>query len=161
MTRITLFTSTIGDGPARLTISVTRNFDLSDPFTVQLGSDALPMATADAERLASAGRRIGGALDYAAQRGTLVEEAAFFRRQLGNADHAATFELGIDAGGPVAATYIEWRGRRVVDGTGRLLRALSILAEAAATVRQTAQSRVQDIRVDPEAFRSPFGWDGR
>jgi hypothetical protein len=164
MTRITLFTSTIGDGPARLAVAVTRNFDSSlDPFTVALGSDNWPLATQDAERLASVGRRIEGALDYAAQRGEPIEEAPFFRRQLGNANgRAVTFELGIDAGGPVAAVYLEWNGRRIVDSTGRLLKALSVLAEAAATVRQaTAPARVQDLRIDPQTFRSPYGWDGR
>jgi hypothetical protein len=160
MTKITLFTATIGDGP-RLTVSVTRDFESPDPFTVQLGSDAWPLATQDAERLSAAGRRIEGRLDYCAQRNAPVEEAPFFRRQLGNSDHAATFEIGIDASGPIASVFLEWRGRRVVDGSGRLLKMLQVLGESAATVRQTAQSRVQDIRVDPESFRSPFGWNGR
>jgi hypothetical protein len=162
MTRITLFTSTIGDGPARLTISVTRNFDLSDPFTVQLGSDAWPLATADAERLAAAGRRIEGRFDLAAQHGEQIEKAPFFRRQLGSADgRGMTFEIGIDASGPLAAVYLEWAGKRVVDSTGRLLKALSVLGEATATIRRTAASRVQDIRINPQTFRSPYGWDGR
>jgi hypothetical protein len=163
MTRITLFTSVIGDGPARLTVSVTRNFDSADPFAVTVGTDNWPLSTQDAERLASAGRRIEGALDYAAQRGEPVEEAPFFRRQLGAADgRAVTFELGIDAGGPVAATYIEWRGRRAIDASGRLLKMLQTLAEATVTIRQAeASRRVQDIRINPETFRSPYGWDGR
>jgi hypothetical protein len=164
MTKITLFSATIGDGPERLTVAVTRNFDSpDDPFTVELGSDTWPLAISDAERLAAAGRRIEGRLDYASQHDEPVEEAPFFRRQLGNSDgRALTFELGIDAGAPVAATYIEWRGRRVVDGTGRLLKMLQTLAEASATVRQaSAPARVQDIRINPQTFRSPYGWDGR
>ena len=71
MTRVTLFTSTIGNAPARLTVSVTRNFDAPDPFTVELGSDAWPLSTTDAERLAASGRRIEGRLDYASQHGEL------------------------------------------------------------------------------------------
>ena len=63
MTRVTIFTSTIGDGP-RLTVSVTRDFESPDPFTVMLGSDAWPLSTHDAERLSAAGRRIEGTLDY-------------------------------------------------------------------------------------------------
>ena len=162
MTRITLFSSTVGDGPAKLMIAVTRTFDAPDPFTVTLGTDNWPLATQDAERLAAAGRRIEGRLDYASQHDEPVEEAPFFRRQLGNSDHAATFEIGIDASGPLAAVYLEWRGKRIVDSSGRLLKSLSILAEAAATIRQTAASRrTQDIRVNPETFRSPFGWDGQ
>ena len=36
------------------------------------------------------------------------------------------------------------------------------LGEAAATIRQTTASRrTQDIRIDPQTFRSPYGWDGR
>jgi hypothetical protein len=163
MTRITLFTATVGDGPARLTIAVTRNFDAPDPFTVQLGSDAWPLAPADAERLAAAGRRIEGTLDSGAQRNGPVAEAAFFRRQLGNSDgRALTFELGIDAGGPVAAVYLEWRGKRIVDSSGRLLKALQVLGEAVATARQaTAPMRVQDVRINPHAYRSPHAWDGK
>ena len=43
-----------------------------------------------------------GRLDYRAQRNEPVKEAPFFRRQLGNGqDHAATFEIGIDASGTV------------------------------------------------------------
>jgi hypothetical protein len=163
MTRITLFTSTLGDGPAKLTLSVVRTFDSPDPFVVTLGNDAWPLATADAERLAAAGRRIEGTLDYRAQRNEPVEETAYFRRQLGAGDgRAATFELGIDASGQFAATYLEWSGKRIIDGSGRLLRALSVLAEAAATVRQaSAPSHVQDIRINPHTYRSPYGWDGR
>jgi hypothetical protein len=163
MTRITLFTSTIGDGLAKLTISVARNFDSPDPFTVQLGSDAWPLATPDAERLAAAGRRIDGTLDYAAQRNEPVEEAAYFRRQLGNGDgRGSTFEIGIDASGPIAAVYLEWNGRRIVDGSGRLLRMLQTIGEATASVRQASvPARVQDIRINPETFRSPYGWNGQ
>ena len=163
MTHIILFTSTIGDGPgARLTISVVRNFDSADPFTVGLGNDAWPLATQDAERLAAAGRRIEGTLDYAAQRGEPVQEAPFFRRQLGNSDRAATFEIGIDASGQYAAVYLEWAGRRIVDSSGRLLRALSTLGESTAMIRQTeAARRVQDIRIDAQNYRSPHAWDGR
>ena len=54
MTKIILFSATVGDGPARLTLSVVRNFDALDPFTVALGNDTWPLSTADAERLAAA-----------------------------------------------------------------------------------------------------------
>jgi hypothetical protein len=164
MTRIALFTSTIGDGPARLTVSVTRNFDSpDDPFTVGLGSDAWPLATADAERLAAAGRRIEGRLDYASQHGEPVEEAPYFRRQLGNGDgRGSTFELGIDASSPIASVYMLWNGKRIIDSTGRLLKALAVLAEATATIRQAeASRRVQNLQVDLQNFRSPLAWDGR
>jgi hypothetical protein len=162
MTRVTLFTSTIGDGP-RLTVSVTRDFESPDPFTVMLGSDAWPLATADAERLAAAGRRIEGTLDFCAQRGDLVKEAPYFRRQLGNGDgRGSTFEIGIDASGPVAAVYLEWAGRRIVDGSGRLLKMLQTISEASTTIRQAEASRhTQDIRIDPQNYRSPHAWDGR
>jgi hypothetical protein len=160
--KITLFTSTIGDGPARLTVSVTRNFE-SDPFTVTLGSDNWPLSTQDAERLAAAGRRIERTFDFSAQHGEPVEEAPFFQRQLGDANGSgATFEVGVDASGPFAVVYLEWRGRRIVDGSGRLLKMLATLGEATKTVRQAAApSRVQDIRIDPETFRSPYGWNGQ
>jgi hypothetical protein len=164
MARLTLFTATIGDDPARLSISVVRTFDALDPFVVTLGSDSWPLATSDAERLAAAGRRIEGTLDYAAQRGEPVKEAPFFRRQLGSGDgRGATFEIGIDASGQFACVYLEWSGKRIVDGTGRLLKALSVLNEATKTIRQAeTPSRVQqDIRIDARNYRSPFGWDGR
>jgi hypothetical protein len=161
MTRVILFTSTIGAGPA-LTISVTRDFESPDPFVVTLGSDSWPLATQDAARLAAAGRRIEGRFDLAAQHGEQIEEAPFFRRQLGNSEHAATFEIGIDAGGQFAAVYLEWNGRRIVDGTGRLLKMLSVLGESATTIRQAeASRRTQDIRIDPQNYRSPHAWDGK
>jgi hypothetical protein len=163
MTHVTLFSSTIGDGPARLTVAVTQNFDSADAFAVALGNDAWPLATQDAERLAAAGRRIERCFDCRAQRNEPVEEAAYFRRQLGNANgRAVTFELGIDAGGPVAAVYLEWNGRRIIDSTGRLLKALAILAEATATIRQAeASRRVQNLQLDLKNYRSPLAWDGR
>jgi hypothetical protein len=163
MTRITLFSSTVGDGPARLTVSVTQNFDSADAFIIALGNDNWPLSTQDAARLAGAGKRIEGVFDYSAQHGEPVTEEPYFRRQLGSTDgRALTFEIGIDASGPLAAVYIEWRGRRIVDGRGRLLKALAVLGEAAATIRQTkASRRTQDIRIDPQTFRSPYGWDGR
>jgi hypothetical protein len=152
----------IGDGPAKLTVAVNQNFDSADPFTITLGNDSWPLATQDAERLAAAGRRIEGTLDYCAQRNAPVEEAPFFRRQLGNGDgRGATFEIGIDASGPIAAVYLAWNGRRIVDGTGRLLKMLQTLGEATATVRRAeAPSRVQDLRIDAQNYRSPHGWDG-
>jgi hypothetical protein len=162
MTSITLFSSIVGDGSARLTIAVTRNFYSDDPFVVTLGTDNWPLATADAERLAAAGRRIEGRLDFCAQRNEPVEEAPYFRRQLGNSDHAATFEIGIDASGPLAAVYVEWRGKRIVDGSGRLLKALSVLDEATATIRQTeASPHVQESQIDLRDARTPWAWDGR
>ena len=162
MTRITLFTSTIGGDPSRLTVSVTRNFASRDPFTIMLGSDSWPLTTPDAERLSAAGRRIEGTFDFCGQRNEPVTEAPYFRRQLGNANgRAATFEIGIAADGPIAGVYLEWSGRRIVDSSRRLLKMLSVLGEATATIRQAAASRVQDVRINPETFRSPFGWDGR
>jgi hypothetical protein len=88
MTSITLFSSTIGDGPARLTISVARNFDSADPFTVMLGTDNWPLATHDAERLAAAGRRIEGRLDYCAQHNERVEGRRTIRASLAAATDA-------------------------------------------------------------------------
>jgi hypothetical protein len=163
MARLTLFTATIGDGLARLTVSVVRTFDSIDPFVVALGADNWPLATTDAERLAASGRRIEGTLDYRAQRNELVEEAAFFRRQLGNSDgRGSTFELGIDASGPLACVYLEWAGKRIVDGSGRLLKMLQTIGESTATIRRTEVARrTQDIRIDAQNYRSPFGWDGR
>jgi hypothetical protein len=161
MASITLFNATVGDGP-RLTVSVTRNFDSADAFTIALGNDNWPLSTQDAERLSAAGRRIEGCFDYRAQRNEPVEEAPFFRRQLGNSDCAATFEIGIDASGPLACVYLEWAGRRIVDSSGRVLRMLSILGESTQTIRQAETSRqVQDIRVDPQNYRSPYGWNGQ
>jgi hypothetical protein len=118
------------------------------------------LATNDAERLAAAGRRIEGTLDYRAQRNELVEEAAFFRRQLGSGDgRGMAFELGIDAS---AAVYVEWRGKRIIDGSGRLLKALSVLGEATTTIRQTEAPRhIQDIKINAQNFRSPYGWTGQ
>lgn len=162
MTRITLFSSAVGDGPARLTIAVTRTFDAPDPFVVTLGSDNWPLATADAERLAAAGRRIEGRLDYCAQRNGPVEETAFFRRQLGAGDgRGSTFELGIDASGQLAAVYVEWRGKRIVDSSGRILRMLSIIGQATATIHHAAASRVQEGQINLVNARTPYGWDGR
>jgi hypothetical protein len=163
MTRITLFTSTLGDGPAKLTLSVVRTFDSPDPFVVTLGNDTWPLSTADAERLSAAGRRIEGTLDYCTQRNEPVEEAPFFRRQLGSGDgRGSTFEIGIDASGQFAAVYLEWNGRRIVDGTGRLLKMLSVLGESTQTIRQaSAASHVREIRINPHTYRSPYGWDGR
>ena len=154
MTKITLFSlATLATGPQD---SRSRSPETSTRLTrsrSQLGTDNWPLATQDAERLAAAGRRIEGRLDYASQHDEPVEEAPFFRRQLGNSDHAATFEIGIDASGPLAAVYLEWRGKRIVDSSGRLLRMLSTIAEATTTVRQAAASRrVQDLRIDPGNF---------
>jgi hypothetical protein len=162
MTRVTLFTSTIGDGP-RLTLSVTRDFESPDPFTVMLGSDAWPLSTHDAERLSAAGKRIEGTLDYCAQRNEPAKEAPFFRRQLGSGDgRGSTFELGIDASGPLAAVYLTWSGKRIVDGSGRLLKMLQTISEATTTIRQASASRhTQDIRVDLQNYHSPYGWNGR
>ena len=162
MTHIILFSATIGAAPAKLTISITQNFDCPDPFVVRLGTDNWPLATADAEHLSAAGRRIEGTLDYDAQRNGPVAEAAFFRRQLGNSDgRGSTFEIGIHASGQFAAVYLLWNGKRAIDASGRLLKALAVLGEATTTIRQAAPSRVHDLRINPENFRSPYGWDGR
>ena len=163
MTQVTLFSTTIGDGPARLTVSVVRDFDSADPFTIGLGNDAWPLATADAERLAAAGRRIEGALDWCAQHNEPVKLEPYYQRQLGFSDgSAAKIEIGLDEIEGRACAYLEWNSRRAIDGTGRLLKALSTIGEATTTIRQTAASRrVQDIRINPETFQSPYGWSGQ
>jgi hypothetical protein len=162
MTKITLFSATIGDGPARLTISITRNFESPDAFIITLGRDEWPLTVKDAERLVASGRRIEGALDWAAQHNEPVKLEPYYQRQLGFSDgSAAKIEIGLDELGGHACAYLEWAGKRVVDSTGRLLKALSVLGESTATIRQAAASRVQDIRVDPQTFRSPYGWNGQ
>jgi hypothetical protein len=153
MTRVTLFSATIGAGPA-LAISVTRNFDSSDPFTVGLGNDAWPLATNDAERLAAAGRRIEGRLDYCAQRNEPVEEAAYFRRQLGNSDgRALTFEIGIDASGPIPP--FTWNGQASASST-----ALAVCSKccrfSANRRRQSDKLRRRATRRTSESTLKPF-----
>ena len=49
---------------------------------------------------------------------------------------------------------------RELESTGRLLKALSVLGEATATIRQVSR-RTQDLQVDLRSFRSPLAWDGR
>ena len=163
MTHVTLFTSTIGDSPAKLTISITRNFDSSNAFVVRLGNDEWSLAAADAERLAAAGRRIEGALDWAAQHNEPVRLEPYFQRQLGFSDgSAAKIEIGLDEIDGQARAYLEWNSKRAIDASGRLLRALSVLGEATTTIRQaSASSRVQELRINPETFRSPYGWNGQ
>jgi hypothetical protein len=160
MTRITLFTATIGDGPAKLAVAVTQTFDSSDTFVVSLGGDSWPMSTRDAELLAAAGMRIEGALDYAAQRGERVSETVFYNRQLGGEGNAVTFEIGIDCSGEFAAPYLSWRDRRIVDSTGRLLKMLATLGDACSSVRRAGGAKVQDIQLDLRNYRSPFAWRG-
>jgi hypothetical protein len=163
MAHVNLFTSTVGDGLAKLTISILRNFESSDPFTIMLGSDSWSLSTQDAERLSAAGRRIEGRLDFASQHGEAVKLAPYYQRQLGFSDgSAAKIEIGLDEINGQACAYLEWNSKRAIDASGRLLRALSILGEATSTIRQTAASRpVQDLRINPETFRSPFGWNGQ
>jgi hypothetical protein len=163
MAHVSLFSATIGDGPSRLSLSILRNFDSSDAFIVMLGNDEWPLTVKDAEWLAACGRRIEGALDWAAQHNEKVNLEPYYQRQLGfNDGSAAKIEIGLDELNGVAVPYLEWANRRAIDSTGRLLKALAVLAEATATIRRAeASRRVQDIRINPETFRSPFGWDGR
>ena len=162
MTTINLFCAIIGDGLARLTVSVTRNFNSTDAFVVSLGNDNWPMTTTDAEKLAAAGRRIEGALDYAAQRGEQVKEAAFYRRELGGGGgDAVAVELGIDCSGEYAAAYLSWRDRRIVDGSGRLLKMLSVIGGACSATRRAGGSRVQDGQINLRNYQSPYGWNGQ
>lgn len=161
MTSVNLFCATIGDGTARLSISVTQNFDLLDAFVVSLGADAWPMTTRDAERLAAAGTRIQGVLDLAAQRHERVEERVFYHQELGGGGDAVAVEIGIDCSGEFASPYLQWRDRRIVDNSGRLLRMLQTIADACSAVRRAGGARVQNIQVDLRNFRSPIGWNGR
>jgi hypothetical protein len=163
VTRIVLFKSEIGDGPTTLTLAVTRNFDSSDPFTIAIGADEWSMTATDAERLAACGRRLEGALDWAAQHGEPVKLGPFFQRHLGFADGSASkFEVGLDELGGHACAYLEWANKRALDGSGRLLKALSTLGEATTTIRQTEASRhIQDIKINAQNFRSSYGWDGQ
>jgi hypothetical protein len=163
MTKITLFSATIGDGPARLTISITRNFESPDAFIITLGRDEWPLTVKDAERLVASGRRIEGALDWAAQHNEPVKLEPYYQRQLGFSDgSAAKIEIGLDEINGQACAYLEWSNKRAIDGSGRLLKMLQVLGESTQTIRQTAASRhTQDIRINPETFRSPYGWDGR
>jgi hypothetical protein len=163
MAHVSLFSSTIGAGPARLTISVTRNFESPDAFIITLGRDEWPLTVKDAERLVASRRRIEGALDWAAQHNEPVKLEPYYQRQLGFSDgSAAKIEIGLDELGGHACAYLEWANKRSIDGSGRLLRALATLGEATATIRRTeASRRTQDIRVDPQRFRSPLAWDSR
>jgi hypothetical protein len=163
MTTISLFNAMIGDAPPRLTVAITQTFNPPDDFVVTLGDDRWPLSARDAETLAAAGKRIEGALDFAAQRHEPVEAAAFYNRQLGGGGgNAATVEIGIDCAGEFAAPYLSWRDRRIIDSSGRLLKALSILSDACSLVRRTTmRARVLDIQIDLKNCRSPFGWDGR
>jgi hypothetical protein len=163
MTVITLFSAIIGVGQARLSIAITRNFASdNNAFTVRLGADEWSMSTADAERLSACGRRLEGALDWAAQHNSPMKLEPYFQRQLGFSDGSASkFEIGLDELGGTAVPYLEWNNKRAIDGSGRLLKVLSIIGEATTTIRQAAASRVQDLRINPETFQSPCGWDGR
>jgi hypothetical protein len=163
MTQIHFFSSTVGE-LARLTISITRNFDSDNPFTVRFGNDTeWPLAVKDAARLAACGARIEGALDLAAQHNSPVRLEPFFQRQLGFGDgSAAKIEIGLDELNGQAAPYLEWNNKRAIDRSGRLLKALSTIGEATQTVRQAeASRRTQNLQVDLRNFRSPIGWDGR
>jgi hypothetical protein len=163
MTRVTIFTSTIGHGPARIAIAIHQDAIAESAFTIDLDNDNWFLTLKDAERLAAAGRRIEGALDYCAQRNEPVNLEPYFQRQLGFADGSSSkFELGLDEINGLACAYLEWKGKRAVDPTGRLLRALSILSEATRTIRQAeAPGRIQDIRIDARNYKSQFGWDGK
>jgi hypothetical protein len=163
MAHVSLFSSTIGAGAARLAISVTRNFESSDAFIIVLGHDEWLLAVKDAERLAACGRRLEGALDWSAERNEPVRLEPYFQRQLGFADGSSSkFEIGLDELNGLACAYLEWNSKRAIDNSGRLLKALSMLGESATTIRQAeASRRVQDIRINPETYRSPHAWDGR
>jgi hypothetical protein len=163
MAHVSLFSSTIGAAAARLTISVTRNFESSHAFIITLGNDDWPLTVEHAERLTACGRRLEGALDWSAQRNEPVKLEPYFQRQLGFADGSSSkFEIGLDELHGLACAYVEWKGKRAIDASGRLLKMLSILGESATTIRQAeASRRTQDIRIDPQNYRSPHAWDGK
>jgi hypothetical protein len=128
-----------------------------------LGSDSWSLSTQDAERLSAAGRRIEGRLDYASQHGEAVKLEPHYQRQLVFGDgSAAKIEIGLDELNGRACAYLEWNGKRAIDASGRLLKALSIIGETTTTIRQAASSRrTQDIRIDLRNYRSPHAWDGK
>jgi hypothetical protein len=163
MAHVSLFSTMIGDGLAKLTISILRIFESSDAFSITLGNDEWLLTVKDAERIAACGRRIEDALDWAAQHNEPVKLEAYYQRQLGFSDgSAAKIEIGLDELDGRAGAYLEWSNRRAIDGSGRLLKALSVIAEATATIRQAeASRRTQDLQVDLQNYRSPIGWNGR
>ena len=69
------------------------------------------MTLDEAERLASAGRRIEGRLDCSARQGVAPRAEPFFRRKIDFGNEAVTFKLGI-AAEPVGV-YLEWAGKLV------------------------------------------------
>ncbi len=163
MMRLTIFTSTIGDRAAKFPIAVHQNASGESAFTIDLDTDNWSLAVKDAERLAACGRRIEGALDWAAQHNEPVQLEPYFQRQLGFADGSSSkFEIGLDERNGLACAYLEWNGKRAIDGTGRLLKMLAVLGDVTATIRRTqASRRPQDLQVDLQNYRSPIGWDGR
>jgi hypothetical protein len=163
MARVTVFSSTIGRGPARIAVAVHQNASVESAFTIDLDTDNWSLTVKDAERLAACGRRIEGALDWAAQHNEPVQLEPYFQRQLGFADgSSAKLEIGLDELNGLACAYLEWNGKRAVDSSGRLLKVLETMGDATATIRQAeASRRVQNLQVDLQNYRSPFGWDGR
>jgi hypothetical protein len=101
-------------------------------------------------------------LDWSAQHSGPVKLEPYYQRQLGFGDgSAAKIEIGLDELDGLACAYLEWSNKRAIDSTGRVLRMLSIIGDATTTIRQAAASRVQDLQINPETFRSPFGWNGQ
>ena len=100
------------------------------------------MTLNEAERVASAGRRIEDRLDRAARQGVAPKAEPFFRGKIDVGDEVVTLELGI-AAEPVGV-YLEWAGKRVVVGLDRrnvLLIALTRIGEDAADIRRASGLR--------------------
>ena len=163
MAHVSLFSAPIGAGAAKLAVRVHQTFADELPFRIDLDADNWSLNMKDAELLAACGRRIEGALDWAAQHNEPVQLEPYFQRQLGFADGSSSkFEIGLDELNGLACAYVEWANKRAVDNSGRLLKALSILGEATATIRKAEASRhVQNLQVDLQNYRSPLAWDGR
>ena len=83
-------------------------------FSLELDRAEWRMTLDEAERLASAGRRIEGRLDCSARQGVAPRAEPFFRRKIDFGNEVVTFKLGI-AAEPVGV-YLEWAGKRVVVG---------------------------------------------
>ena len=91
----------------------------------------------------------------------MSKSGCFHHQELGGGGDAVAVEIGIDCSGEFASPYLQWRDRRIVDNSGRLLRMLQTIADACSAVRRAGGARVQNIQVDLRNFRSPIGWNGR
>ena len=122
-----------------LSLVAARSFDHDLPFSLELDRAEWRMTLNEAERLASAGRRIEDRLDRAARQGVAPRAEPLFRRKIDFGDEVVTLELGI-AAEPVGV-YLEWAGKRVVVSLDRrnvLLIALARIGEDAADIRRAS-----------------------